>query len=136
MFRHIRLVNESWLIFLAQVRELMSRVAKTSPSVRELLGIVCFAGWLDGTSMQAPYLTERWNTDEELSDAPKDGRLAYTITFFINSVVDIMPLGPANSIVNESDEPGEDGDLTRKIAQAWDERKAQESTWSRDTARF
>lgn len=124
MFRHVRLVNESWLIFLPQMRELMSRVAETSPPPPGLLGVVCFAGWLYGTSLQAPYLTERWNTDEELSDAPEDGRLAWRIMFFINSAIDIMPLGPSNSIVGESDQPGEDGDLSRKIAQAWDERES------------
>lgn len=123
MFRHVRLVNESWLIFLPQVRELMSRATKTSPPAPGLLGIVCFAGLLYGTSMQAPYLTERWDTDEELSDTPEDGRLAYRIMLFINSAVDLMPLGPANSIVDESDH---DGELSRKIDQAFDERHRQE----------
>lgn len=112
MFRNVRLVDESWLIFLPQVRELMSRVTKTSPPAPDLYSNVCFAGWLYGTSMQAPYLTERWNTDEELSTAPEDGRLTYRIMYFINSLADIMPLGPANSIVDESDETEEGGDLT------------------------
>lgn len=123
LFRHVRLVHGSWLIFLPQVRELMFRVAQTSPPAPgRLLGIVGFAGWLYGTSMRAPYLMERWNTDEELSDAPEDGRLAWRIMFFINSVIDIMPLGPGNSIIGESDRPGEDHDLSRKILQAWEER--------------
>lgn len=48
MFRNIRLVNESWLIFLPQMRGLKTRLARNLPQTPRLHGKVCFAGYLYG----------------------------------------------------------------------------------------
>ncbi|KAJ4390843.1 hypothetical protein N0V93_004442 [Gnomoniopsis smithogilvyi] len=99
MFRNIRLIGTSWLVFLPQVRELMCRLPLSG-----LLGNTWFTGYLFGESTEASTPREYWHTDEDpFHYSPHEGPLAWRIIYYLNSESAILPLGPSNSLVKQFD---------------------------------